>query len=272
MATSSNNDHNQSLVTNPTPTSLFDVSYKFPFIACDTSGLAWIRTGDTRIQLMDRQGTVKTTVNTNFGFNDMAISPTGDLLLSDIKNNRIKSVSRNWTIRTLLMGRIRTLFSTEWSPGSLCCLDDGDIVVTFIADKKIVRYSSEGDVRQRFWDVWGQPFRISRSKVNRVMYTTENDTDKTPNTSLRLAVLNGDGSLRYRVVGAFTPIDVCTDQQGHVIVTNTAFKCVHVLDKDANLLQYIPTSGPPLFIDVDRDGYMWVGMQNGKIEIIKYLQ
>ena len=165
MATSSNNDHNKSLVTNRRPVSRFNVSYKFPFIACDTSGLAWIRTGDTRIQLMDRRGTVNTTVNTKFGFNDMAISPTGDLLLSDIKNNRIKSVSRNWTIRALLTGRIRTLFSTEWSPGSLCCLDDGDIVVTFIADKKIVMYSSAGDVRQRFWDVFGHPFRISRSKV-----------------------------------------------------------------------------------------------------------
>ena len=65
---------------------------------------------------------------------------------------------------------------------------------------------------------------------------------------------------------------MCTDEQGHVLVTNPDLQRVHVLDKDANLIQYIRTSEPPLFVDVDREGYLWVGTANGKIEIIKYLQ
>ena len=261
----------RSLIPTPSVMSQFGVKANDPHIACIERGLAWVTTSDKAPQLVDRDGSVKYTISTDYYISDIALTSNGDLLLADYKNNCIKSVSMQKTVTTL--------FSTSGMPYGLCCLHNGDIVVTFPDAHKVAVYSRTGKIRWTLDSIkFRCPQKMAASKVNQDIYICDLEIWGYGNPGKLLAVKD-DGRLRYEYTGhgdkLFSPENVCTDQMGHVLITDYNNGQVHMLDQEGQFIQYILTSQQGLYqprtIDVDREGYVWVG-RNKHVTISRYLQ
>ena len=147
------------LIPTPSVQSKFSIGLPRPFIACVNQGEAWVYTKGKTIQLVDRDGSVKNTIQIDFDINAVTATADGELLMTDYSNNRIRSVSSQ--------KEITTLFSTTWMPHGLDCSHNKDIVVTFPRDSKVVVYSRNGQVRQTLEHIkFRCPMSIAVNKVN----------------------------------------------------------------------------------------------------------
>ena len=276
----------RSLMPNPSVQSQFDVGDGSPHIACADQGFAWVRTDDEKLQLVDRKGSVKETINTDFPISGIALTSDGDLLLADYNYSCVRSVSRQTKIRTLFRDKtqwaISTLFRTSGKPRGLCCLHNGDMAVAFAEDRKVEVYSRDGQVRRTIDYKFIYPFKVAVNKVNQDICVCEFDSSYS--TTGKLIAVGSDSQLRYEYSRQgeekLNPHNVCTDQMGHVLITDYNNHCVHILDQEGRFIQYIlaPQQGlcKPITIDVDREGYVWVGefvyFIKGRVKVAKYLQ
>ena len=252
-----------SLIPNPSVQSQFDVKNDYPCIACVEGGLAWVKTERKKLQLMDREGSVKDTIETNLGFSDMTVTSDGDLLLTDSNNKCIKCLSGEKTVSTL--------FTTSRTPNSISCLHNDDVVVAFPRDSKVAVYSRNGQVRRTLDSIkFRNPRRVAVNKVNQDIYVCDHERAWYDSTGKLIAV-GEDGRLRYEYTGQgdskLTPVDVCTDQIGHILITDYKTDRVHILDQKGQFIQYVLTSrqrlNRPVTIDIDREGFVWVGENHG---------
>ena len=254
------------LTPKPTLQSRFDTKTNSPSVTCVGSGEAWVETDRKTIQLVDRHNNVKDTIHTNFDFHDMVHTQQGDILLIDNDNKCIKSVSAYKTFKTL--------FKFQWRPYGLCCLHNGDIAVTFRDEGRVVIYSASGKViKELDKKLFTRPYRTAQSKVNSDLYISDNIAGK-------VMALDKDYRVRYEYTGQgdggyFLPCGLCTDNAGHVIITDFHNHTVHILDKDGQFRRFLLTEeqglGKPCSIDVDSEGNAWVGDGNG-VKVVKYLQ
>ena len=277
---SSSSDTKPSLIQNPSVQSQFDVDTEEPCIACVDHGLAWVQ-NEEKLQLMDREGLVKETINSVSEAADMAMTSDGELLLaycSWVEGKCIKSVSKK--------KKIATLFETDKEPCGLCCLQNNEIALTFADDNKVIVYSRNGEIRRTLDCVqFRNPKGIAASKVNKNIYICDKQWLADGSVGKLLAI-GADGQLHFEYSGQsdhhneFSPTDVCTDHKGHVLIVEFWNCCVHMLDQDGQFIQYILTSqqglNNPINIDVDREGYLWVGevirSDRGRIKVVRYLQ
>ena len=254
----------RSPIPNPSIQSKFRVGLQYPCIACVEGGLAWVKTGYKTLQLVDRKGSVKDTINTSFGFNDLNVTSDGDLLLADRTNSCIKHISRQKTISTL--------FSTSWEPNCVCCLHNGDMVATFPKNSQVIAYSRGGEIRQKMDHIkFRHPMSVAENKVNQDIHVCDHQYHGY-NAPGKVVTIGADGKVRYEYTGqddgkVFAPADVCTDQMGHVLITDFNNNRVHILDQEGQFIQYVLTSQQgmdyPTTIDVDREGYVWMGQYHG---------
>ena len=262
----------KSLIAKPSIQSKFSVNNSIPFIACVNEGQAWVCTDYATLQLVDRQGSVSDTVNTDFVITAMTVTADGELLLTDYEKNYIKSVSSQ--------EEITTLFRIGWWPYGICCLHNNDIVVTFPDDSKVVVYSRNGDIRKEMDHInFRHPMRVAVNKVNQDIYICDHISLGWDSAG-KVVTIRNDGKLRYEYIGQdgkeFTPVDVCTDQMGHVLITDYKNNRVHILGQEGQFIKYVLTSqqglNQPTTIDVDREGYVWVGEHNQCVKVARYLQ
>ena len=241
-------------------------------IACVGSGVALVKTGDFRIQLIDQRGDVMDTIDTAFDFNDVVLSPKGELLLSDT-NKRIKSISPDKEVRTLIR--------TQWIPNGLCCLHSGGIAVTFYDEGRVIIYSMSGKtVEELGANLFLRPYRVAQSKVNDNLYICDIGSRDILDTHGKIVALDASYHLRYEYKGRgnaqFKPNDLCTESAGRVLITDYYNHSVHILDNDGRFLQYLLTMEQglrdPVSIDVDSKGNAWVGEEYGEVKVMKYLQ
>ena len=289
---STNRDTGRSLIPNPS------VQYQFtvvssPYIACDEQGQAWMR-GGTRVsrskrttystlKLVGKDGSVKDETETKFAINDIAMTSDGCLLLANNDNKSIESISR--------LKIHNTLFRTSGVPIGLCCLHNNDIVVISNnvvefhkeTGRNVIIYNRNGEIRQTMDHIkLKYPNKVSVNKVNKHIYIC--DYEKYSRGSVgKVIALGGDCEIKYEYTGQgdskFTPLDVCTDQMGHVLITDHDNHRVHILDQEGQFMQYILTSQgllhqPVSIVDVDSDGYVWVGEKDSyryHVKVVKYL-
>ena len=269
-----------SLIPNPSFQHEFDIEFFKPRIACLEQGLAWSRTSygweGTILDLVDRDGVPKDSIDTIIKFNGMTVTLHGDLLLADNENCCIKLISRQKTITTL--------FKTGWTPHSVCCLHNGDIVVNFGGDKKVIVYSRIGQIKETMDHIdFTFPMAVSANKVNQDIYICDKENFCRDSAGKVIAV-GADGKLRYEYTGQgdslFTPVEMCTDQMGHILITDYSNDRVHILDQEGQFIQYILTSHDGLqyrleTISVDNKGFVWVGAfinYMGYVKSAKYLK
>ena len=197
---------------------------------------------------MDRHGEVKDTIHTDFDFRDMVRTTQGDILLSDIDNKCIKSISADKTVKTL--------FKLQWTPFGLCCLHSGDIAVTFGVEGRVVIYSASGKViKELDKELFTRPHSVAQSKVNSDLYISDPRAGK-------VVALDKDYRVRYQYTGQrdrgpFSPRGLCTDNAGHVLITDIN-DTVHILDRNGQFRQFLLTGKQglrrPVSIDIDREG------------------
>ena len=264
----------RSLIKKPTVKSQFNVANNKPHIACTEQDWAWMSTNANTLQLVDRNGSVKDTLKTDFFIYDIALTSDGELLLADYNDNCVKLVSKH--------RKISILFNTNWGPTGLCCLHNSDIVVSFKSNNKVIVYSRSGHIRQTLDNIkFRYPHKVAVNKVNQDICVCVQKVDYL--YTGKLLAVGADGQLRYEYSGQgdseFTPANVCTDHMGHVLITDIDNDLVHILDQEGQFIQYILTSqrglSRPITIDVDREGYVWVGeysTSKGHVKVAKYLQ
>ena len=261
----------RSLIATPSVQSEFSVHPDFPYIACANGSQVWVRTGHKTLQLMDRNGSARDSINTKFYFSAMSFTFDGDLLLDDYGNKYIKLVSRQ--------RKISTLFETSWGATGLCCLHNNNIVVTFCYDSKVVVYNRNGEIIQTLDHIeLRHPRSVAVNKVNRDIYICDLFGSTCYSTG-KVITIGVDGQLQYEYAGQggneFAPVDVCTDQMGNVLITDYNNHRVHILDQKGQFIQYALTLqqglNKPNTISVDKDGYIWVGQRTRCIKVARYL-
>ena len=265
----------ETLIPSPSVQTKFDVDNYCPCIACVDQGLAWVQTHGDMLQLIDREGSVKDIVGIDFSFFDIAVTSDGDLLLPDYDNSCIKSLSREKTITTL--------FRTGGKPTGLCCLHNGDIAVTFEEDSEVYVFSRDGKIRRKLDHIkFRCPMKITENNVNQDIYVCDHERGSYVSPGKMIAA-GADGKIRYEYTGqgdsTFTPVEVCTDQMGHVLITDHGNHRVHILDQEGQFIQYVLTSKQglhlPVTVDVDSEGYVWLGEYTGlfigRIKVARYL-
>ena len=260
------------MTTNPSVQYTLNISHYTPRIACVNDGQAWVQTGGFTLQLMDRGGSVRDIINTDFTIHGMAVTSDGYILLSDYNNRCVRSVSRKKIFSTL--------FSTSGEPFALCCLYNGDIVVAFRGDSKVAVYDRTGQVRKTMDHIkFRRPMSVSVNKVNQNIYICDKECNGLDSAGKVIAV-GTDYKLLYEYTGqgdsSFTPVEICTDQMGHILITDFRKPKIHILDQEGQFMQYILTSQGlhhPRTVDVDREGYVWVGEyvnNKGRFTVARY--
>ena len=253
------------LIPRPSVQSDFDTKISHPSVICVGSGQAWVETNTKTLQLVDRHGTVKDTIPTiDFNFEDIVLSPQGDILLTDWANKCITAISSD--------KKIKTLFKLQWEPSGLCCLHSGDIAVTFLNERREVIYSASGKViKELDKKLFRLPFRVAQSKVNSDLYISDWGAEK-------VVTLDKDYRVRYEYTGrdreSFSPRGLCTDNAGHILITDSINHRVHILDRDGQFRQFLLTKEQglrePWSIDADSEGNAWVG-DGCVVKVVKYL-
>ena len=135
--------------------------------------------------------------------------------------------------------------------------------------------------------------RIAQNKINSDMYITDRnlgkDLERDDNFSFsdlsstgKVLALDKDYKVRYQYTGtgqyrnrkSFSPYGLCTDNTGHVLISDHNNHRVHILDKDGQFLGDVLNWGQkePYNIDVDNEGNLWVGSRDGGVFVVKYLQ
>ena len=267
----------KSLIPSPSFQFQFYVDYSYPRLACVQGGLAWVKTGANKLQLVDREGSVKDTSCTDFDFYGITVTSDGDLILPDYNNKCIKSISTKKKISTLFM-------TSGIKPYSLCILQSNDIVVAFNVDSKVIVYRGDGQIKQTLDQIkFKYPLSVAMNKLNQDIYICDHKANSHYSLGKVIAV-GADGQLRYEYSGqgdkVFAPVDVCTDQMGHVLITDGANHRVHILDQEGRFIQYILTSQQGLkrsyAIDTDNEEYVWVGRyispSKGQVNVARYLR
>ena len=141
----------------------------------------------------------------------------------------------------------------------------------------MIVYSRDGQVRQKLDNITFRNTgkKVAVNKINHDIYICDDRS---------VLAVGPEGRLRYEYTGQddseLYPRDVCTDQMGHVLITDYDNYRVHMLDQNGWFIQYVLTLqqglGKPVTIDVDREGYVWVGEDvsnnNGRVKVARYLQ
>ena len=256
---------------------LLDARRWCPSIVYAGSGWAWVQTGDKKLQLINRRRAVKDTIDTNFAFNDITISPQGNLLLSDKDSNSIVSISGEKVAKTLFNTSTNTgWFKTSCKPHGLCYLHSGDIALTFADEGRVVIYSMSGKViKELDKKLFRYPRKVAQSKINSDLYITDTDA-KTFLCPGKVVALNKNYEVRFEYAGPegreiFSPFDLCSDDAGNVLITDYNYNTIHILDEDGHVIRYLEGLREPYSIDADRNVNAWIGNVEG-VKLVKYLQ
>ena len=259
------------LIPKPSVQSKFRAGTDSPSVKCVGSGQAWVGIDRKMIQLMDRNGAVQDSINIDFDFVDIALTPKGDILLWDLDNKCLK------VIHVSADKKDQTLFKLKKeSPDVVCWLRGDKIAAAFSGlchRGRVVIYSTSGKVVKELDEkLFENPFWMAQSKINNDLFVSDDDC--------KIVALDREYKVRFEYTGQgdgerFFPRGICTDNCGHVLVTDYNGR-VHILNKDGKFIQYLLTAEQglraPRSIDTDREGNAWVGDEHGEVKVVKYLE
>ena len=166
----------------PNPLSVASLHIPHSIMACDNSSQIWVRSG-ARIKLVDKKGSRVFPFFPETCFSDMALTPGGDILIPDYVEKGIWKVSRN--------GNIKLLWYDTMKPRVLCCLPNGDVVVTyhhhFDTSSVVMKLSSKGREIKEFDKIkFRLASRVKASKVNTDIYILDRDISDEENQTGRI--------------------------------------------------------------------------------------
>ena len=183
----------KSLIQNPSVQKEFPVDFDFPCIVCVDEGLAWGETKSKILQLVDREGSIKDTINTDIFLNNIAVTSDGEILLTNFYGCCINSVSKE--------KKISILFKTGRKPTGLCCLHNDDIMVTFSDDSEVIVYRRSGQIMQALDHIkFRYPRKVAENKVNQDLYICDHEVHNCYSLG-RVIAVRADGQQLYEYTG-----------------------------------------------------------------------
>ena len=174
----------------------------------------------------------------------------------------------------------------QWCPRGLCHSANGDLLVSMRSvdetQSRVVRYSGTTEAMTVQHDSQGKSLFSVRCTA--MLHLTENgngDICVADKSGEVVVVVSASGQLQFKYKGniyhktkstIFRPSKIATDVNQHILINESVYDIVHVIDIDGNFLRYIeyPCNGG---LSIDSDHNLVVGgVRDRTIRIIKYLK
>ncbi|XP_048771439.1 E3 ubiquitin-protein ligase TRIM36-like [Ostrea edulis] len=267
----------KTLLDEPRLVATIDTGYMPLSVRCLSEEQIWTCGNKKTIELLNLQGKLLTSIQTESGNApwDLAVTRDGDLVYTD-RETRTVNLVKNKQIQTVI-----TL--QGWAPVFVCSASSDDLLVTMVSDdrkeSKVMRYSGSTETQSIQFDDQGHPLYSS----GRYKYISENrnlDICVADWAAKAVVVVNQSGKLRFRYTGhpsntkeSFNPLGITTDSQSHILIANFKNDSIHILDKDGQFLRYIEKCGlrDPFCLCVDTRDNLFVAESSAKVKKIRYL-
>lgn len=243
--------------------STINVSFGIEHVSCFESNRLWLSTAD-EIKEIDENGHLLRELSVDLAHTGChTLTKAGDLLFK--KDRYIYMLSSSGEIRNLHI-----------HADVLSCIHssrlNGDIFVSGI--NVIWRYNDKGVQLQKMrTGCWGL-CNLTENINGDIIVTTDGGRE--------VIAFRNDGQLKFIYVGQhyqseFFPKGICNDRFGHILVGDSWFgdPCVHLLDKNGNLLAKLLTHQPHQGLEfnalcVDDRNNLYVGGVD-RINVYTYL-
>nr|XP_022295812.1 uncharacterized protein LOC111105731 [Crassostrea virginica] len=241
-------------------------------IVCLGAAEAWVIGEKANVKRIDIHGSVKEKVRCQNIPSDISLTEKGELIYSD---------QRNRTVNIIRQGKIEVLITVPngWQPLGICYTRSRGMLVSLqMSDRnKIVYYRGEEITMEIDKDEQGNHIFRNGNDMLHVTKNINRDICVTDENAKTVVVMNSEGRVRFRYNGtrarSFEPRCIATDLLGHILVTELAFECIHILSKDGILLRRVENCNldTPCALSVDNKGSMWVGLYyKGNMKVIQY--
>uniref|UniRef100_A0A8W8M4N8 Tripartite motif-containing protein 2 n=1 Tax=Magallana gigas TaxID=29159 RepID=A0A8W8M4N8_MAGGI len=232
------------------------------------------------LKQVDSSGNVIETINdADISLGNFAMTQKGELLYLEKGCNKVQKKTPKGTTTIITTSKdenIRALFSSQIT---------GDLLVGVHKFQtkagKLTRYDKTGakiqdiEVDNHGKTLYSYPVYIAENR-NGDIVTVDSTTNK-------VVLVDKLGGYRDYYKGQspkkreFNPHGVCTDVHGHIMVVDYSSGSIHLLDQDLHFLTLLMTkeqhnlkSASALF--VDEKHHLYVGSENGRINVYKYLK
>lgn len=249
-------------------------------VFCGNADTIWTSGNDSKIYLIDGDGSVLKAVSAASHVCAMSLSEQQELIFSVRWPDTTVYLYDGHTVQTLIDLH-------PWCPRGLCHSKNGDLLVSMRTldegQSRVVRYSAgitETQVIQN--DQHGKPlFSVDDTAVLLLAENGNGDICVADHAAETVVVVDSSGGLRfeYRAYHSprskhkvFYPSKISTDFNCQILINDSANDIVHAIDSGGDFIRYIeyPCNGG---LSVDADNNLVVGDETtGEIRIIKYLQ
>lgn len=232
------------------------------------------------LKQVDSSGNVIETINdADIFWGNFAMTQKGELLYLEKGRNKVQKKTPKGTTTIITTSKdenIIALFSSQIT---------GDLLVGVhkfpTKAGKLTRYDKTG---AKIQDI--EADNHGKTLYSYPVYIAENrngDIVIVDSTTNKVVLVDKLGGYRDYYKGQspkkreFNPHGVCTDVHGHIMVVDYSSGSIHLLDQDLHFLTLLMTkeqhnlkSASALF--VDEKHHLYVGSENGRINVYKYLK
>ncbi|XP_061182649.1 uncharacterized protein LOC133190999 [Saccostrea echinata] len=237
------------------------------------SKILWISDQFGNLVQTDLQGNQLQKRKTSGGYGYHTLSLEGDLMFTDKDNKVIKKMTPDNDVTKFIK-------TGDWKPISIHFSHiNGDILVGMVlyGEAKVTRYNSAGKETKNI-----QRNAVGQNLYSYPHYITENiDGDIcTSDRNKGVVVLDKFGQLRFSYTGQasnFSPLGICTDVSGHILVCDDISHTIHLLEQDSQFLSFLITPKQkislfkPCGMCMDDENNLYIGQEYQKVTVYKYL-
>jgi hypothetical protein len=250
-------------------------SYELRSVSSAGEEQVWTCGTDKTMKLLNVQGEVQTSIQTESGNNprDITVTRDGDPVYADDETVKLVKNKQTRTVITL----------QGWCLISICCTASNDLLVTMISDdysqSKIVRYSGSTEKQSIQFDDQGRPLYSAGDHPKYICESRNLDICVADCGARAIVVVNKSGKLRFRYTGhpsntnqSFDPIGLTTNSQSYILAADFNNHCIHILDQDGQFLRYFHCGlNNPWGLCVDiRDNLFVTEFGTAKVKKIQY--
>ncbi|XP_065938120.1 tripartite motif-containing protein 2-like [Magallana gigas] len=244
-------------------------------ISLGKSGRLWVSDWRGNLVQTDLQGNQLQKIQTSCGYGYHTVTQDGDLIYTDRNNKFINRITQ--------LGNTITEFikTGDWGTISVHSSHiNGDLLVGMrkYNEGKITRYNKTGtEIQNIKRDDKGQKLywypRYITENINGDVCVSDYNNDV-------VVVVDKSRQHRFSYKGQgskFSPLGLCTDVLGHILVCDDISKTVHLLNQDGRFLSLLLTEQQgvklPISLCVDDENNIWVGQEYpNTVTVCKYLQ